>query len=73
MTKRLFYLTLGAVVGVLVVRRVTAAAEALAPDHVARRVVLSAQGFVREVRVGMAEREAQLRSTLGFDEPPPPA
>jgi hypothetical protein len=73
MTKRLFYLTLGAAVGVLVMRRVTAVAESLAPDHIARRVVLSTQGFVREVRVGMAEREVQLRSSLGFDEPPTPA
>lgn len=69
MTKRLFYLTLGAAVGVLVMRRVTAVAESLAPDHVARRAVLSAQGFVREVRIGMAEREHELRSTLGFDKP----
>lgn len=73
MTRRLFYITLGATVGVLVMRRLTAAAESLQPDNVARRLVVSAQGFVREVRTGMAEREGELRSALGVQdtaEPP---
>jgi hypothetical protein len=70
MTRRLFYITLGATVGVLVMRRLAAAAESLQPDNVARRLVVSAQGFVREVRTGMAEREGELRSALGVDESP---
>jgi hypothetical protein len=72
-TRRIFYMALGATVGVLVVRRLTAAAEALQPDNVARRLVGSVHGFVSEVRVGMAEREGELRSALGVDESAGPA
>lgn len=67
MTRRLFYITLGATVGVLVMRRLTAAVESLQPDNMARRLVVSGQGFVREVRTGMAEREGELRSALGVE------
>lgn len=70
MTKRIFYVALGVTVGVLLVRRMTAAAESLQPDNVARRAVGSLQGFARDVRAGMAEREGELRSALGVDEPP---
>jgi hypothetical protein len=69
MTRRLFYLALGATVGVLVVRRLTAAAESMQPDAVARRLVTSVTGFVDDVRAGMAERESELRSALGVDDP----
>ena len=68
MTRRLFYLALGATVGVLVVRRLTAAAESMQPDAVARRLVTSVTGFVHDVRAGMAERETELRTALGVDE-----
>ena len=70
MTRRLFYMAFGATVGVLVVRRLSAAAEALQPDHLARRLVVTAQGFAREVRAGMTEREGELRTALGVDESP---
>jgi hypothetical protein len=69
MTRRLFYLALGATVGVLVVRRLTQAAESMQPDAVARRLVTSVTGFVDDVRAGMAERETELRSALGVDNP----
>ena len=69
MTRRLFYLALGATVGVLVVRRLTQAAESMQPDAVARRLVTSVTGFVDDVRAGMAERESELRSALGVDDP----
>ena len=68
MTRRIFYIALGATVGVLVVRRLTAAAESLQPDNVARRLAVSLQGFVDDVRTGMAEREGELRSALGVGE-----
>ena len=71
MTRRVFYIALGATVGVLVVRRLTAAAESLQPDNVARRLVVSVQDFLNDVRVGMAEREGELRAALGVDESPP--
>jgi hypothetical protein len=70
MTRRIFYLALGATVGVLVVRRLTAAAESLQPDNVARRLAASLTGFVDDVRTGMAEREGELRSALGVGETP---
>ncbi len=70
MTRRIFYLALGATVGVLVVRRLTAAAESLQPDNVARRLAVSLTGFVDDVRAGMAEREGELRTALGVGEPP---
>ncbi len=74
MTRRLFYIALGATVGVLVMRRVSAAAASLQPDHVARRVVGSVQGFAADVRAGMAERESELRSALDLgDSPEPPS
>lgn len=70
MTRRIFYIALGATVGVLIVRRLTAAAESMQPDAVARRLVASVTGFVDDVRAGMAEREEELRSALGVDETP---
>ena len=68
--KRVFYIALGATVGVLVVRRLTAAAESLQPDHLARRAAGGVQGFLADVRAGMTEREAELRSALGVDPSP---
>jgi Family of unknown function (DUF6167) len=73
MTRRIFYIALGATVGVLVVRRLTAAAESLQPDNVARRLAASLTGFVDDVRAGMAEREGELRSALGVGESPEPS
>ena len=68
MTRRIFYIALGATVGILVVRRLTSAAESLQPENVARKVVGSVQGFAHDVRAGMAEREGELRSALGIDD-----
>jgi hypothetical protein len=70
MTKRIFYIALGATVGILVVRRLTSAAESLQPDNVARRLTGSVQNFVSDVRSGMSEREGELRAALGVDDPP---
>ncbi len=68
--RRIFWVTLGASAGVLVVRRLTAAANRYTPEAVARRA--SGLGdrlaaFSAEVRAGMAEREAELRDSLGLD------
>ncbi|MCW2546334.1 MAG: hypothetical protein JWN96_794 [Mycobacterium sp.] len=70
MTRRIFYIALGATVGILIVRRLTAAAESLQPDNVARRLAGSVQNFVDDVRSGMSEREVELRAALGVDDPP---
>jgi hypothetical protein len=69
-TRRFFYIALGATVGILIVRRLTAAAESLQPDNVARRLAGSVQNFVDDVRSGMSEREVELRAALGVDDPP---
>jgi hypothetical protein len=66
-TRRLFYIALGASVGVLVVRRVSAAAEQWQPDNLARRLTIAIEDFLADVRESMAEREDELRSSLGLD------
>ena len=74
MTRRLFYVALGATVGVLVVRKATAAAARFTPAGVAGGVTGALGGlgdairdFGAEVRAGMAEREDDLRTQLGLD------
>ena len=74
MTRRLFYLALGATVGVLVVRRASQAASKLTPAGLQGSLTGALGGltdaireFGAEVRLGMAEREDQLRSELGLD------
>lgn len=64
--RRLFYLALGAAVGVLVVRRLSRAAQTLTPQGLVDAAVGlggSLRDLAVEVRVGMAEREAELRAT----------
>lgn len=67
MTRRVFYIALGATVGVLVVRRLSAAAEQLQPDNLAQRLVVAVEDFLVDVRESMAEREDELRGALGLD------
>ncbi|MCW2598530.1 MAG: hypothetical protein JWM02_359 [Frankiales bacterium] len=74
MTRRLFYIALGATVGVLVVRKATRAADRFTPAGVQRGVTGALAGvadairdFGDEVRAGMAERETELRRELGLD------
>jgi hypothetical protein len=65
--RRVFYLSVGATLGVMAFRRLTSIADAMQPDHVARRVAGGARGFALEVRSGMREREHELRTALGLD------
>ncbi len=74
MTRRLFYIALGATAGVLIVRKATAAAHKFTPAGAQSGLsgALSNLGdaireFGAEVRSGMAEREAELRTGLGLD------
>ena len=70
MVRRLFWVALGAVAGVLVVRRLTRAVEAYTPAGVARSVSDVGDGLrqlAAAVREGMAEREEELRIALGVD------
>ena len=64
---RLFYVVLGATAGVLIVRRLTRAAEAWTPEGLTARIGAAVTGFVDDVRAGMAEREDELRVALGID------
>ena len=74
MTRRLFYVALGATVGVLVVRKLTKAAQRVTPAGVQQSLAgsISSLGdairdFAAEVKDAMAEREVELRDALGLD------
>ena len=74
MTRRLVYIAFGAAVGVLVVHRATQAAKRFTPAGVQSSIAGSLSGltdavrdFTAELKVAMAEREDELRSTLGLD------
>ena len=74
MSRRLFYVALGAVAGVLVVRKLTQAAHRLTPAGMQSSIggglgnlADAIRDFGSEIRAGMAEREDELRSTLGLD------
>jgi hypothetical protein len=66
-TRRVFYLALGATVGIMAVRRVSAAAQQWQPDNLARRLTIAVEDFLADVREAMAEREEELRGALGLD------
>ena len=72
--RRLFWVALGASLGVLVVHRVTKTAQAYSPSGVAQGLSggLSDLGegmreMAQVIREGMAERETELRHALGID------
>ncbi|MCW2723248.1 MAG: hypothetical protein JWN35_169 [Frankiales bacterium] len=74
MTRRMFYIALGATVGVLVVRRASQAAARFTPAGVQTSVIGAFGGlgeairdFGADIRAGMAEREDELRVELGLD------
>jgi hypothetical protein len=71
MTRRLFYISLGATAGVLIVRKLTATAHKLAPSTAIPGALGNLADAIREfgslVREGMAEREDELRAGLGLD------
>jgi len=74
MTRRLVYIAFGAAVGIIVVQRATKAAKRFTPAGVQSSLAGSFAGLadaVREFSVDlrevMAEREDELRVTLGLD------
>jgi hypothetical protein len=73
--KRLFYLAIGAGVGVVAVRKVTRAASKLTPSGLAGGAISglggSIRGFIDDVRLGMAEREIELTDALSAEPPAP--
>ena len=69
--KRLFYVALGATAGVLIVRRVTAAANKWTPEGIATQaggVGDRVAAWWAEVQHFAAEREVELRDALGLDD-----
>jgi hypothetical protein len=71
MIRGLFWTTLGATVGVIVVRKLTRTAQSYTPEGVAQGLAGIGDGL-REmaavVRESMAQRDAELRLALGIDE-----
>jgi hypothetical protein len=72
--KRVFWVALGATVGVVAVNRATKAAKKLAPGNLADsaagvpgRMAAAWQDFTEDVRSAAAEREFELYHTLGVD------
>ena len=74
MIRRLFWLAVGAGLGVWALRRAQSLQQALRPEAVAGTAAGTAQltaqrvsGFLADVRELRAEREAELRDGLGLD------
>ncbi|QNE16651.1 hypothetical protein F1D05_00500 [Kribbella qitaiheensis] len=68
--KRILWFVIGTVVGVYVVTRLKKRVQVLAPDSLqqsAEKVATAIRHFGDEVRVGMAERETELRDALGIE------
>lgn len=72
--RRLFWLALGATVGVLVVRKITSTARSLTPQGIAGSfseslsgVSESIQEFLADMREAMSEREQELMGALTDD------
>lgn len=73
--RRLFWVSVGASLGVLAVRKLQRTVEVIRPSSVAetlRAGMADVAGAIRdfgdEVKIGMLERETQLRVALGVDE-----
>jgi len=69
--RRVFWIALGATAGVLIVRKVTKTAHSYTAAGIGERIEGlgdSLRYFADQVRIGMAEREVELRDALGLDE-----
>jgi F0F1-type ATP synthase membrane subunit a len=68
--KRLIWFVIGTAVGIYAVTRLKKKAQVLAPESLqasAEKLASAIRHFGDEVRVGMAERETELRDALGID------
>jgi hypothetical protein len=72
--RRLFWLAAGATIGVLVVRKLSRAAQRLTPQSLAADLgaglsdlAASVREFAADVRAAASDREAQLRADTGLD------
>ena len=78
MFRRLFWFIVGAGVAVFVLTKVRGYIKKTRPEAIGHRVAESAsgvsesaRGFVDRVRAGMAERETELRESLGLPDEQP--
>jgi hypothetical protein len=76
--RRLFWLAMGVTIGVLVVRKLSSAAEKLTPQSIAGQLIEGLRDladaigdFGADVRAAAAEREVELRAGTGLDAPLP--
>lgn len=74
--RRLFWITLGATLGVLIFRRLSQAAQKLTPQGVASSIGeglselgASLRDFSDDVRSAMSAHESELRAAAGLDAP----
>jgi hypothetical protein len=72
--RRLFWLSMGITIGVLLVRRLNSAAAAMKPNALAQRtgrgaadVLDQVRLFAADVRTAMQQREVELREGAGLD------
>jgi F0F1-type ATP synthase membrane subunit a len=68
--RRLFWLLLGAILGVVVFRKLSRQAEAFSPAGIASSVgslAESVRDFAEDIRHAMSEREHELREGTGLD------
>ena len=75
--RRLFWLAMGVTIGVLVVRKLSAAADAMKPNALAQRtgrgaasLMDQARLFAADVKAAMLQREDELREGVGLDAAP---
>lgn len=70
MIKRIFWVGIGVAIGVIAVRKLSAAQQNIGPAGLNRavgRVSDSVHDFTDTVRESMGQREAELRTALGLD------
>jgi Family of unknown function (DUF6167) len=79
MLRRLFWFAIGAGIAVFVSVKIRGYIKKTRPEAIGRRVAESASGisesahgFVDRLRAGMAERETELRESLGLPDEQPP-
>jgi len=79
MLRRLFWFLSGAGVAIFVYLKIRDYLKKARPEAIGQRVAESAssvsesaRGFIDRLRAGMAERETELRDTLGMPENQPP-
>jgi Family of unknown function (DUF6167) len=79
MVRRILWFVLGAGVAIFISIKIRQYLKKARPEAIGQRVAESAtgisdsaRGFVDRVRAGMAERETELRETLGMPDSQPP-